>query len=135
MNKYYHERKHDESDNVFCCTDVTYLDGRLYVVTGYCEGDFVLTLTDQNGKWTWGPIAWGGKGDEPGQFRTAHGVYAHEGHIFVANREAHQVVKFTRNGVFLETFDGIPEGSRICNISWEKKNRFWVMNALMPLGT
>ena len=103
----------------FACTDVTFLDGRLYVVTGYCDGDFVLTASvkdDGNGNrngngnggggsngggggtFTWGPIAWGGKGDGAGQFQTAHGVFAHDGHIFVANREAHQVLEFTPEG-------------------------------------
>ena len=42
----------------FACTDVTYLNGRLYVVTGYCEGDFCLTATEKDGKWAWGPTAW-----------------------------------------------------------------------------
>lgn len=138
INAYYLERK-DVSENVMCCTDVTFLNGTLYVVTGYCQGDFVLTLNpvrneDDTTTWKWGTTAWGGKGDEPGQFRTAHGVYAHQGHIYVANREANQVVKFTAEGEFCETFAGIPEGSRICNISWEEQNQFWVMNALEPLG-
>ena len=31
-------------------------------------------------------------------FGTAHGVFAHDGHIFVANREAHQVPEFTPEG-------------------------------------
>ena len=40
-NQYY-----DDVENAkFACTDVTYLDGRLYVVTGYCDGDFCLTLS------------------------------------------------------------------------------------------
>ena len=41
---------------------MTYLDGKLYVVTGYCDGDFVLTLTEEGGQWSWGSVAWGGKG-------------------------------------------------------------------------
>ena len=36
-----------------------------------------------------------GKGDALGKFNTAHGVFAFDGHIFVANREAHQVIEFT----------------------------------------
>jgi hypothetical protein len=51
----------------------------------------VLTASESGGKWSWGPTAWGGKGDALGKFNTAHGVFAHDGHIFVANREAHQV--------------------------------------------
>jgi len=106
-NKYYSNRPVQQApwgrDGVdkshvpdFACTDVTYLDGRLYVVTGYCDGDFVLTATavedSQNGElFRWGPTAWGGKGDGAGQFRTAHGVFAHDGNIFVANREGHEV--------------------------------------------
>ena len=35
-----------------------------------------------------GPTAWGGKGDAPGKFNTAHGVFAWDDHIYVANREA-----------------------------------------------
>ena len=38
-------------------------------------------------QWTWGPVAWGGRGDAQGRFQTAHGVFAHEGRILVANRE------------------------------------------------
>jgi len=61
-NQYY-----DDVENAkFACTDVTYLDGRLYVVTGYCDGDFCLTLREEDGEWVWGPTAWGGKGDNPG---------------------------------------------------------------------
>ncbi|MBI1372167.1 MAG: hypothetical protein GC159_05325 [Phycisphaera sp.] len=102
----------------FNCTDVTYLDGRLYVVTGYSPGDFVLTATEKDGQWAWGPIAWGGKGDGPGQFKTAHGVFAHEGFIYVANREAHKVVKFTKDGELVEEIKDIPPGSRVCNIAY-----------------
>ena len=46
----------------------------------------------------------GGKGDGAGQFQTAHGVFAHDGHIFVANREAHQVLEFTPEGTTLLAF-------------------------------
>lgn len=60
-------------------------------MAGYCDGDFVVTATEKNGTWSWGPIAWGGKGDEPGRFQTAHGIFAYDNHIFVANRENHQV--------------------------------------------
>ena len=35
-------------------------------------------------------MAWGGRGDAPGRFQTAHGIFAHDGRIIVANREAHQ---------------------------------------------
>jgi hypothetical protein len=111
-NEYYKNKK-----AAFAVTDVTYLDGKLYAVTGYSRGDFVLTATEKDGKWAWGPIAWGGKGGAPGQFKTAHGVYAHKDHIYVANREAQQVVKFTKDGKLVELIKDIPKGSRVCNVA------------------
>ena len=120
----------------FKVTDVTFLNGTLFVVTGYCPGDFVLTLrpdADNQNKWIWGPVAWGGKGDEPGKFRTAHGVYAHDGHIFVANREAHQVVKFTSRGHLVRVLPGIPSGSRVCNISHAERDDYLLLNPLAPV--
>ena len=104
----------------------------VWQVTGYCDGDFVLTAeVGSNGQWQWGPTAWGGKGDRAGQFQTAHGVTAHNNHIYVANREKHQVpvmcryqllnsgstqvVKFTKDGDLVEIMPEIPAG--VCSIS------------------
>ena len=109
----------------FAVTDVTYLNGKLYAVTGYSKGDFVLTAEEKDGKWGWGKVAWGGKGTKPGQFQTAHGVYAHEGFIYVANRAAHQVVKFTADGKFLENLKDIPKGSKVCNVAYLKDHFFF----------
>lgn len=106
----------------FGVTDVTYLKGTIYVAHGYSKGDFVLTIKEKGGVWSWGKLAWGGKGDKPGQFKTAHGVYAHDNHILVANRAAGQAVKFTKKGKFVETFDNIPEGSLVCNISYKTEH-------------
>lgn len=119
-------------DSNFGVTDVTYLNGTIYAAHGYSKGDFVLTIEEKNGVWSWGKLAWGGKGDEPGQFQTAHGVYAHDGHILVANRAAGQVVKFTRKGKFVETFNDIPDGSLVCNVSYEMEHFFF--NALRPIN-
>jgi hypothetical protein len=118
-------------DSNFGVTDVTYLNGILYVAHGYSKGDFVMTIKEKGGTWSWGKLAWGGKGDYPGQFQTAHGIYAHEGHILVANRAAGQVVQFTRKGKFVETFDDIPERSLICNVSYKTEHYF--MNALSAI--
>eukprot|EP00912_Choanoflagellata_sp_UC4_P002004 UC4_evm1s1289 len=93
-NEYYSKYKGKDTPKVFSCTDVTYMNGKLYVVTGYCPGDFVLTMEEKKGKWHWGKIAWGGRGDKPGQFKTAHGVYAHEGSIYVANREGNYAIDY-----------------------------------------
>ena len=117
----------------FACTDVTYLNGRLYVVTGYCEGDFCLTATEKDGKWAWGPTAWGGKGSERGRFSTAHGVFAHDGHIFVANREAHQVLEFTPEGSLVRAMPDLPHNARICNVAYAGDHKYFVMNALEPI--
>lgn len=119
-------------DSNFGVTDVTYLNGTLYVAHGYSAGDFVMTIKERNGVWSWGKLAWGGKGDKPGQFQTAHGIYAHEGHILVANRAAGQVVKFTKKGKFVETFNDIPEGSLVCNVSYKDEHYF--LNALSAIG-
>jgi hypothetical protein len=116
----------------FGVTDVTYLDGVIYASTGYSKGDFILTIEEKEGSWNWGRLAWGGKGDNPGQFQTAHGVYAFDGYILVANRAAGQVVKFTKGGEFVETFPDIPEKSLVCNISY--KDRHFFFNALQAIG-
>lgn len=119
-------------DSNFGVTDVTYLDGTIYAAHGYSKGDFVLTIVEKDGSWAWGDLAWGGKGDEPGQFQTAHGVYAKDDHILVANRAAGQVVKFTKAGEFVETFNDIPEGSLVCNVSYKSEHYFF--NALKAIG-
>ena len=116
----------------FGVTDVTYLDGTIYVAHGYSAGDFILTIEENNGSWRWGELAWGGKGEMPCQFQTAHGVYAHEDHILVASRAAGQVVKFTKHGEYVDIFDNIPEGSLVCNISYKSEHYF--MNALQAIG-
>ena len=119
-------------DSNFGVTDVTYLKGTLYVAHGYSAGDFVMTIKEKNGVWSWGKLAWGGKGDNPGQFQTAHGIYAHKNRILVANRAAGQVVKFTKKGKFIETFNGIPKGSLVCNVAY--KNEHYFFNALSAIG-
>lgn len=126
-------KKHNIQAGVFSCTDVTYLDGKLYVVTGYCPGDFVLTAEERDGKWSWGHLAWGGKGDGLGKFRTAHGVFAFEDNIYVANREAHQVVKFEKDGTAVKVLPGIPPNSRICNVSYAEEHGYFLINPLAPV--
>ena len=122
---------YSSEDSNFGVTDVTYLKKTIYVAHGYSKGDFVLTIKEKGGVWSWGKLAWGGKGDNPGQFQTAHGIYAHGNHILVANRAAGQVVKFTRKGEFVEMFKDIPEGSLVCNVSYKSEHFF--MNALKAI--
>jgi hypothetical protein len=120
-------------DSNFGVTDVTYYNGTIYAAHGYSKGDFVLTIEEKDGNWSWGKLAWGGKGDNPGQFQTAHGIYAHEDHILVANRAAGQVVRFTPAGEFVETFNGIPKGSLVCNVAYKTEHYFF--NALRALDS
>lgn len=115
----------------FAVTDVTFADGKLYAVMGYCPGDFVLTAHEANGVWQWGPIAWGGKGNEAGRFQTAHGIFAYDGSIFVANREAHQVIEFTLEGKLVRMLPDIPDTARICNVA--RAEDYFVFNALEPI--
>jgi len=114
----------------FSVTDVTYLDGTIFAVTGYSKGDFVLTLKEANGQWHWGKIAWGGKGSKAGQFNTAHGVYAHEGMIYVASRAAHQIIEFTPKGDWVRVFNDTPP-AMFCNVSYKKGHFFF--NALKKI--
>jgi hypothetical protein len=100
-------------------------------VAGYCDGDFVVTASEKGGKWEWGPTAWGGKGDEPGKFQTAHGIFAYDNHIFVANREAHQVIEFTPEGKLVRCLPDIPDTARICNVA--RADNYFVFNALEPI--
>lgn len=116
----------------FGVTDVAYLDGTIYASHGYSKGDFILTMVEKQGSWTWGRLAWGGKGNNPGQFQTAHGIYAHQGHLLVANRAAGQVVKFKPDGSFVETLDDIPDGSLVCNVSHKAEHFFF--NALKAVN-
>ena len=116
----------------FAVTDVTYYKGTLYAVTGYSRGDFVLTAQEKDGKWAWGPLAWGGRGKEPGQFQTAHGVFALNDHIYVANRAAQQVVQFKPDGTFVRLFDDIPEKSLVCNVAHTGDH--FILCPLKPIG-
>jgi hypothetical protein len=116
----------------FNVTDTTYLDGTLYAVTGYSPGDFVLTATEKDGKWAWGPIAWGGKGKADGQFTTSHGVLAKGDEIIVANRDAFQVKRFTKDGKHLETLPGLPPKSKVCNVG--ATDDYLIFCPLFPLA-
>lgn len=116
----------------FGITDVTYLDGILYAVHGYSRGDFVLTIKEEDGSWSWNNLAWGGKGNAPGQFQTAHGIYAHNGQLYVANRALGEIVTFRKDGGFVEKMEDIPEGSLICNVSFSGEHFFF--NGLRPIG-
>jgi hypothetical protein len=116
----------------FAPTDATYLDGKIYVVTGYSRGDFVLTLEEKDGTWAWGTVAWGGRFPIQGIFNTAHGIYAHEGEIYVANRQAFQVLRFSKDGKLLEVLSDIPDKSLVCNVAHTGK--YFIFCPLKKVG-
>jgi hypothetical protein len=101
-------------------TDVDYLDGLLYVATGYSNLDFVLTARVQSTnpfRITWHDLAFGGKGTGPGQFGTGHGITVPPGtkRIDVADRPNSEIDRFTRHGQYLSTLR-MPIGSFPCDI-------------------
>lgn len=106
----------------FVPTDVEYLNRLYYVTTGYSKLDYVLTarVRQRNDGTVWNDLAFGGKGSEPGQFQTGHGVMlSPDGkHIHVADRPQAEIDRFTRYGHYLGTLK-LPEGSLACDIDYE----------------
>lgn len=104
----------------FVPTDVEHLDGLLYIATGYSKLDFVLTarvLGTKPFNAQWNDLAFGGKGDGPGQFGTGHGITVPPGkkRIDVADRPNAEIDRFTKNGQYLSTLR-TPTGSFPCDI-------------------
>jgi hypothetical protein len=107
----------------FAPTGVTYLDGLYYITTGYCALDFVLTArisARDASQVLWNDLAFGGKGDEPGQFRTAHAVTLQPGRrqLEITDREHGEIKRFSRYGHYLSSLK-MPMGSRPCSIDYE----------------
>ena len=106
----------------FVPTDTEYLDGLLYVATGYSKLDYVLTarvLSTNPFKAAWHDLAFGGKGDGVGQFGTAHGITVPMGtnRIDIADRPKSEIDRFTRHGQYISTVD-MPAGSLPCDIDY-----------------
>ena len=106
----------------FVPTDVEYLDGLLYIATGYSNLDFVLTAKVAGTspfKAVWHDLAFGGKGTGPGQFGTGHGITVPTGtkRIDVADRPNAEIDRFTRFGQYLETVK-MPLGSFPCDVDY-----------------
>ncbi len=104
-------------------TDVEYLGGKYYITTGYSKLDYVLTANVTAGdafKAEWNALAFGGKGTEPGQFSTGHGItIAPDGKtIAVADRPVAEIDMFTAEGEYLNTVN-IPKGAFACDIDYE----------------
>jgi hypothetical protein len=116
----------------FVPTDVEFLDGLIYVTTGYSSLDTVLTarITSYSPlRAAWYDLAFGGKGDAPGQFGTGHGITVPPGtkRIDVADRANSEIDRFTRHGQYLSTLK-MPAGSLPCDIDY--LGRYAVVAAL-----
>jgi hypothetical protein len=116
----------------FVPTDVEFLDGLLYVTTGYSSLDTVLTARVTSYSpfaAAWFDLAFGGKGGAPGQFGTGHGITVPPGtrRIDVADRPNSEIDRFTRHGQYLSTLK-MPAGSLPCDIDYV--GRYAVVAAL-----
>jgi hypothetical protein len=116
----------------FVPTDVAYLDGLLYVTTGYSALDYVLTARvtgERPMRAVWHDLAFGGKGTGPGQLGTGHGITVPPGtrRIDVADRANAEIDRFTRYGQYLGTLE-TPAGSLPCDVDY--LDRYAVIGAL-----
>lgn len=115
-------REYFEKDGKFVPTDVEQLDGLYYVATGYSPLDYVLTAKIKLEPFdaTWNSLAFGGKGNEPGQFGTGHGVTVPPGkkRIDIADRPNSEIDRFTPEGKYLETVS-LPKGSLPCDTFYQ----------------
>jgi hypothetical protein len=106
----------------FVPTDVEFLEGLFYITTGYSSLDTVLTarVTSYSPlKAAWFDLAFGGRGDGPGQFNTSHSLRVPPGtrRIEVADRANSDIDRFTRHGQYLSTLK-MPAGSLPCDIDY-----------------
>jgi len=106
----------------FAPTAVEYLEGLYYVTTGYCNLDYVLTARVNPGpqfEAAWHDLAWGGKGDAIGKFRTGHGITKPPGmvRLDVADRPNSRFERFSRYGHYLSGL-AMPSGSLPCDINY-----------------
>jgi hypothetical protein len=116
----------------FVPTDVEFLDGLLYITTGYSSLDTVLTArvtSYRPMRAVWYDLAFGGRGVGPGQFNTGHGITIPPGtrRIDVADRANGKIERFTRHGQYLSTLR-MPAGSLPCDIDY--LGRYAVVAAL-----
>ena len=105
----------------FSPTGVDYLDGRYYVSTGYCDLDTVLTaqLSFNAFSATWHDLAFGGRGNGPGQFGTGHSITVPPGlkRVDVADRPNAEIDRFTRYGQYISTVK-LPTGTMACDVDY-----------------
>lgn len=106
----------------FAPTDVEYMHHLYYITTGYSPLDYVLTAEVGGPPFSakWHDFAFGGKGTEPGQFQTGHGITVAPGgkRIDIADRPVAEIDRYTRYGQYRETIK-LPEGAFPCDIDYE----------------
>ena len=115
-----------EEGGGFVPTDVEFVNGRYYVATGYSKLDYVLTAaveTDGGVNAEWGGLVFGGKGNDPGEFGTGHGISLMEttiaaGNLAVADRPNSEIEYFNAAGDYLGRV-GLPKGSFPCDTDAE----------------
>jgi hypothetical protein len=112
------------NDGKFVPTDVSYRDDTFYVTTGYSPLDYVLTAkakAKKRGKVTtaWAPLAFGGRGDGPGELGTGHGItLMPDGKtLAVADRPNAEIERYSAKGDYLDTVK-LPKGSFPCDIDF-----------------
>jgi hypothetical protein len=116
----------------FAPTDVEFLDGLLYISTGYSSLDSVVTARVASSsplKIAWHDLAFSGRGSAPGQLGTGHGITVPMDvkRVDVADRANAEVDRFTRHGQYLSTLR-LPAGSMPCDIDY--LGRYAVVAAL-----
>ncbi len=107
----------------FVPTGVTHVNGMLYVTTGYSDLDYILGAKITNFapfEANWHPVAFGGKGTEPGQFGTGHHITVPYGteRLDIADRANAEVERYSADGTYLETLSLI-KGCFPCSIDYE----------------
>ena len=102
----------------FVPTDVEQLDGKLYIATGYSKLDYVLTariLKTSPPELSWNNLSFGGKGTEPGQFNTGHGIRAPKmKRLDIADRANGEIDRFSPNSKYFSTVN-MPKDSFPCD--------------------
>ncbi len=90
-------------------TDVAFgPGGEVYVTDGY--GNSRIVKFSKEGDYS---LAWGKKGDGPGEFSSPHTLFVDsQGRVFVGDRENHRIQIFDANGRFLDQWNqvGTPFG-------------------------
>jgi hypothetical protein len=98
---------------------VEQLDGKLYITTGYSKLDYVLTariLKTSPVELAWNNLSFGGKGKEPGQFDTGHGITVPPKmkRLDIADRANGEIDRFGPDGKYLSTLK-MPKDSFPCD--------------------